>query len=93
MEMEGLAVVDIDTLNSRQLNAGKLITQGALRLRQPNLLQVLPGGKSYNTYNDKYFDKLEQVNIKDFLLNYKTNRNETTYYDYKKSVHYVPEGA
>ena len=32
---------------------------------------------------------MEHLNIKDFLLDYRTNRNETTYYDYHKNVHYV----
>jgi hypothetical protein len=38
LQMEGLAVADIDTLSSGRLNAGKLIAEGPLRLRQPNLL-------------------------------------------------------
>jgi hypothetical protein len=33
------------------------------------------------------------MNIKDFMLNYKTNRNETTYFDFTKTVHYLPQGA
>lgn len=33
MKMEGLAVVDIETLSSGHLNAGKLIAEGPLRLR------------------------------------------------------------
>ena len=44
-------------------------------------------------YDDNYFDKLENINIKDFLLHYKTNRNETTFYDYHKNVHYVTEAS
>ena len=53
MDMEGLAMVDIDTMSSKTLNAGKIITQGPLLLNQPNLLQM---GKRHQHYNDKYFD-------------------------------------
>ena len=62
-------------------------------MRQPNALQQLPAGKKYNNYNDDYFDKLEHVGIREFLAHYQTERNETTFYDYRKSVHYVPTGG
>lgn len=47
----------------------------------------------HDIYDDNYFNRLETMNIKDFLLNYKTNRNETTYFDFKKSVNYYHIGS
>ena len=53
----------------------------------------MPQEQRLKHYDDNYFDKLENINIKDFLLHYKTNRNETTFYDYHKNVHYVTEAS
>ena len=61
-------------------------------MRQPNALQQLAAGKKYTHYDDDYFDTLEHVGIREFLAHYQTERNETTFYDYRQSVHYVPTG-
>ena len=82
MKMEGLAVVQVDTFASKQLNAGKIEVIGTLNLHQPNALTVLPEGMSRTIYDDDYFDQIETMSVQKFLLDYKTNRNETTHYDF-----------
>ena len=85
MKMQGLAVVTVEA--PAVLNAGKIIAQGQLNLKQPNALLLSP--RVRDVYDDNYFDKLENTNVEQFLLDYHTNRNETTHYKYRKNVQYV----
>jgi hypothetical protein len=81
MKMQGLAVVSVDALATPKLNAGKIIAQGQLNLRQPNAIPLTV--RQRNLYDDEYFDELEHTNVEQFLLDYHTNRNETTHFKYR----------
>ena len=61
MKMQGLAVVSVDAFASSKLNAGKIIAQGQLNLRQPNALPLTQ--RQRDLYDDEYFDKLENTNM------------------------------
>lgn len=92
MVMEGLAIVNVDAYATKQLNAGTIITQGTLKMKQPNALQIPRGAGVRNVYDDRYFDTLQAQSMEQFLLNYHTTRNETLQYRYHKDVQYVDPG-
>ena len=89
MKMQGLAVISVDAFASSNLNAGKIIAQGQLNLKQPNALPLSP--RVRDLYDDEYFDKLEHTNVQQFLLEYHTLRNETTHFKYRQNVQYVAQ--
>ena len=89
MVMEGLAIVNVDAYATEQLNAGTIITQGTLKMKQPNALQIPRGATVRNIYDDRYFDTLQAQSMEEFLLNYHTKRNETLQYKYYKDVQYA----
>ena len=54
-------MVSVDAFASNKLNAGKIIAQGQLNLRQPNALPLTQ--RQRDLYDDEYFDKLENTNM------------------------------
>ena len=59
-----------------------------MKLIQPNSL-YRGQDESYKTsYDDNFFDSIEQTSIKNLLFQYMTERNETTKYDYTSNVQY-----
>lgn len=61
MKMQGLAVISVDAFASANLNAGKIIAQGQLNLKQPNALPLSPHTR--DLYDDEFFDMLEHTNV------------------------------
>ena len=82
-------MVSVDAFASDKLNAGKIIAQGQLNLRQPNALPLTQ--RQRDLYDDEYFDQLEHTNMQQFLLDYHTNRNETTHFKYRQNVQYAEQ--
>jgi len=78
----------VDAIASDKLNAGTIKADGSIRLRQPNALNLWPDSHVRTVYDDGYFDKIEHMSIQRFLMNYQTERNETTYYEHTSHVMY-----
>ena len=88
LRMEGLVVMQVDAIASDKLNAGTVKADGTVRLKQPNALNLWPDTYTRTVYDDGYFDNIEHMSIQRFLMNYQTERNETTHYEHKSHVMY-----
>lgn len=86
MEIDGLAVVSVDAHASKALNAGKITTDGSLKLNQANSIEIVAGNRVHTKNADACFDKLEFVSMSDFLMGYTAERNETTQYVYSSNI-------
>jgi len=59
-----------------------------MKLIQPNSFYRLPDESYKTSYDDDFFDSLEQTSVKNLMFHYMTERNETTKYDYTSNVQY-----
>ena len=87
--MEALAVAQVHIpAMSMSVSASKLRTSGTLRFKQVSAIFDGVNGGIRSIYNDNFFDKLEFKNTDNLLDEYYSTRNETTWYDYTKTVQY-----
>lgn len=81
-------MMQVDAIASNKLNAGTVMADGSIRLKQPNALNLQPDSFTRTVYDDNYFDKIEHMSMQRFLMNYQTERNETTYYEHTSQIMY-----
>ena len=70
------------------VSASKIRMAGTLRLKQNSAIADGVDGGIRNIYNDDFFDQLEYLGA-DALLHEYVQRNETTKFDFSKTVQYA----
>ena len=89
MQMEGLAVAQVNVpAMSMSVSASKMRMSGTLRFKQISAIYDGVDGGIRSIYNDNFFDQLEFKGTETLLNEYFQTRNETTKFDYTKTVQY-----
>mmetsp|Transcript_17411 Transcript_17411/g.22001 ORF Transcript_17411/g.22001 Transcript_17411/m.22001 type:complete len:131 (-) Transcript_17411:306-698(-) len=90
MQMETLAVAGVHIpAQSMSVSASKIRISGMLRLKQTAPIHDGVAGGILNTYNKDFFDQLEYLSADSLINEYVSTRNESTHYDFTKSVQYA----
>ena len=89
MQMEGLALAQVALpAQSMSVGAQKIKMSGSLHFKQTAAINSGLDGDTRQTYNDAIFDQLEFISADALMHEYVATRNESTRFDYTKTVQY-----
>merc|ERR1712157_718364 len=89
MQMEGLALAQVALpAQSMSVGAQKIRMSGALHFKQTAAISSGLEGDTRQDCNDAIFDQLEFISADALMHEYVARRNETTRFDYTKTVQY-----
>lgn len=71
------------------VSASKIRMTGTLRFKQTAAIYSGVDGGIRNTYNKDFFDQLEYLGADSLIQEYVLTRNETTHFDFTKTVQYA----
>lgn len=86
IQMESLAIAQVVLPLGSQLAPHKIVTDGPLKLKQSAPIGSGVGSGTRTHYNDAFLDKLATLSADQLRLEYATQRNETTVYQFSKQV-------
>lgn len=86
LQMESLAIAQVVLPLGSQLAPTKIVTDGVLKLKQSAPIGSGVGSGTRTVYNDALLDKLATRSADSLRLEYATQRNETTLYQFSKQV-------